>query len=616
MLRLAVALCALARAAEDYPDYVLVEEHHHVVPFVLEAVASGKLAAGATLVHFDSHHDGGLPEKLWTESETHDALLEHVHINNFLLALAWKGAVEHVVFVEPPWSVQCVKLHNVTMELRVGLDEPGGAARVAVAGDASLMDGFFDAGQKVEDHGDLHLPQALRYTVVALEDAAAVLPGLVGARDVVLDVDLDAFGTTSPGALTLRTAIPIPDLRRLYRLAHDLCVFDGGHDFSRAPPADCAREPTKLDGPAPLHHNFLAGAAIDAFKDRGFNLKHDAARLGKIAEIVRLREAALVGLEERHGNVRNKVAGFLDQPYETNPAVVDGAIRAFSAVARLLPRPEVVTLVRSPFYAPAETLGTVECHAADALVELYGRGGVLRHHAGVDVDRVHCAARHPSTSVADAGVLDHVDRRKLHEESVDALFAFDGELRDDSRDVTVQFANDGREDVAVFWRETKLAELGPGRHQGFHTLDREPWTFRSADGATKLLSLVVDARDGAQQRYSSTRGLVPFDETPVKLSVVAPARRASAPDDDDDDGAAAGEPAYYYRGTADEAELRVHFDTGNGEVFFRQLNYGQTLKVDTFHGHVWHIYEGGDRLNTITVDAANGREQSFGAEEL
>ena len=115
MLRLAVALCALARAAEDYPDYVLVEEHHHVVPFLLEAVASGKLAAGATLVHFDSHHDGGLPEKLWTESETHDALLEHVHINNFLLALAWKGAVEHVVFVEPPWSVQCVKLHNVTI---------------------------------------------------------------------------------------------------------------------------------------------------------------------------------------------------------------------------------------------------------------------------------------------------------------------------------------------------------------------------------------------------------------------------------------------------------------------------------------------------------------------
>ena len=78
MLRLAVALCALARAAEDYPDYVLVEEHHHVVPFLLEAVASGKLAAGATLVHFDSHHDGGLPEKLWTESETHDALLEQV----------------------------------------------------------------------------------------------------------------------------------------------------------------------------------------------------------------------------------------------------------------------------------------------------------------------------------------------------------------------------------------------------------------------------------------------------------------------------------------------------------------------------------------------------------
>ena len=74
----------------------------------------------------------------------------------------------------------------------------------------------------------------MRFSVVALSDAPHMISKLVGDKaDVILDVDLDAYGTTSPGALALRSAGLDPvTIRRLYRLAHDMCVFNEMYDFS------------------------------------------------------------------------------------------------------------------------------------------------------------------------------------------------------------------------------------------------------------------------------------------------------------------------------------------------------------------------------------------------
>ena len=118
-----------AQDAAAAPDYVLTEEHHHVLPHLLALVAEGKVRKRATLVHLDSHHDAGLPSNWNHEDKEHDTQLAHTHINNFLFALGLLEAVEHVIFVEPPWSRQCVSLHNRTKALRLGFIE--GAPRVS-----------------------------------------------------------------------------------------------------------------------------------------------------------------------------------------------------------------------------------------------------------------------------------------------------------------------------------------------------------------------------------------------------------------------------------------------------------------------------------------------------
>ena len=55
------------------PTYVLVEEHHHVLPVISARVRN------ATLVHFDSHHDAGLPRSWAHDDHAPDAALAHAH---------------------------------------------------------------------------------------------------------------------------------------------------------------------------------------------------------------------------------------------------------------------------------------------------------------------------------------------------------------------------------------------------------------------------------------------------------------------------------------------------------------------------------------------------------
>lgn len=109
-MRLLAFLVAATAAAAEAPDYVLVEEHHHVLPHILALVAEGKVRKGATLVHLDSHHDMGLPAS-WNHDDSssrndrtspsvshHSVHLEHTHINNFLLALG---------LLDGRWLVSC-----------------------------------------------------------------------------------------------------------------------------------------------------------------------------------------------------------------------------------------------------------------------------------------------------------------------------------------------------------------------------------------------------------------------------------------------------------------------------------------------------------------------------
>lgn len=170
---------------EGHPEYILAEEHHHIVPHLVRMEAEGRLRSGAILVHFDSHHDMGLPDTFGDDVHDgpHDALLRDSAINNFLLGLAYKGTVEHVLFVEPPWSVQCRGMHGQTALITVGVDGDG-VARVLV--DGAIVDGFFDEGQIAKKKEAIHITnkKQMRLTVIAFADVIRVLPPFERDADV------------------------------------------------------------------------------------------------------------------------------------------------------------------------------------------------------------------------------------------------------------------------------------------------------------------------------------------------------------------------------------------------------------------------------------------------
>lgn len=426
LLRAVVALAGVRHAwPRRRPEYILTEEHHHVVAHLVAQERGGRLRSGATLVHFDSHHDMGLPGVLGDVRDgPHDALLEFTAINNFLLALGYAGTVGAIIFVEPPWSLQCGELHGRTLNLTVGRDA-GGAGRVYVEGGYAL-DGFFDDGQVVDAAAELRDAASVAFTVIPFASAAATLPALLGAADVILDVDLDAFATTSPGALTLRNALPPPALRRLYRLAHGLCVMDGAYDFAASDPP-CVRESL-----APGVDRGAASPFVRELVDVAarFCGPWERERTRAVAGLLVAHEVTLLEVDAALGNVAAKLEAFLTQPFNDEPGAVGGALDHFEHILRSVfgdrDPPAAVTTVRSPFYGPAELLPAAECGAYDVFAEAFGKGGSLHVQEDVDVDRVGCARRHPAAA-ANASrypTFDHVDARILHAVDVDGLFTF------------------------------------------------------------------------------------------------------------------------------------------------------------------------------------------------
>ncbi len=558
-----------AHDAAAVPDYVLTEEHHHVLPHLLALVAEGKVRKRATLVHLDSHHDAGLPSNWNHEDKEHDTQLAHTHINNFLFALGLLEAVEHVIFVEPPWSRQCVSLHNRTKALRLGFIE--GAPRVsydATPAEQRALGGFFDDHQVVDD---LDESVTVRFSVVALSDAPSMISKLVGDKaDVILDVDLDAYGTTSPGALALRSAGLDPvTIRRLYRLAHDMCVFDATYDFSQPYKSpNCKEEPL---GSGPVTRRKVADELRDVVDsaERASSITWTDARRGAVASTLRPFSQQL----QASFNIEEKMKQFIAQPFNDNAGSVAGVGKVLRETIRRLERVRAVTAVRSPFYAPAELLSVIECQAFGLFSEIFGDGGALRYHDGVRANRTGCLAKHPHDDHGTVGAFRHIETMELREEDVDDLF-----FSEDESDEVVEarFVNDGEDPVDIYWRVLKLETLEAGKETAFETTAGSRWSFRRGDDVLKSVRVGRAARNVYALHGQS------FDAHPVEMTFVTP------------------------------SDARVVFDAGEGEV---EYEGDRAHPVETYHGHVWRAYDAlGNLLGSFTVNAAEGYRQEFRTE--
>ena len=562
-------IIAVAAAA---PDYILTEEHHHVLPHILALVAEGKVRPGATVVHLDSHHDAGLPSSWDHDDARHDTQLAHTRINNFLFALGLLYAVEHVIFVEPPWSRQCNALHNRTVSLHLGFVD--GAPRVAYAATADeqrVLGGFFDDFQIVDS---LETAVTVRFSVVALHDAPHLISQLVGKTvDVILDVDLDAFATTSPGALALRSVgLDAAAMRRLYRLAHDLCVFDATFDFSRAVPLEasastaCAAEPLGAGRATRQRVADDLRDIVDA-AEHAATVHWTDARRGAFAATLRPFAAALGAAT----NVEEKIRQFVQQPFNDDAGAVAGVGKVLRATIREVDRVKAVTAVRSPFYVPSQLLEAVECQAFQLFGEVFGAGGHLRYHDGVRANRTGCLAQHPVDKHGTVGVFRHVETAELLEQDVDDLFFAED---DGGAVVEVRFVNDGEDTVEIYWRVRHLETVEPGAEAAFKTTAGSTWSFRDRGG-----KVLKDVRVGRAPHNSYALHGFDHDDAPVVMSFVTP------------------------------ADAKVVFDTGEGEVEYKG---DRAHPVETYHGHIWRAYDLlGNLLGTFAVDASGGYRQEF-----
>mmetsp|Transcript_35655 Transcript_35655/g.109396 ORF Transcript_35655/g.109396 Transcript_35655/m.109396 type:complete len:367 (-) Transcript_35655:42-1142(-) len=365
----------------------------------------------------------------------------------------------------------------------------------------------------------------------------------------------------------------------MYRIAHDVCAFDGDHDF--ASPTDCAGRPLAPPrGSAPGALDALVAAARDAA-----SVPWTDARAAAFAAVLARHEGAVLDVPR----AEEKIAAFVGQPYNDDASAVAAVGRRLSAILAALFRdrapPAVATAARSPFYLPEALLPAAERDAFRSFEKLWGTSGVLVTPPGVDVDRGGNGRLIPARR--DVVPMRHVDERPLWASKVDDLFFSDDDAQNGAA-VACRFANDGSEPLRLFWRETEYETLAPGAVADYETSIGSQWSFRALDGAV-VRRAVVDVAG----TYPASTGVAAFDDAAaIDLAVVA-----------------------------GDVDATLSYDTGRGEgeVPYERLAARETLRVETYHGHVWLARDAaGTLLSRHVVDAGAGAARTFrtGRDEL
>lgn len=245
------------RGNSIFPEVSILEEHHHVLAYYLRSWRKGSPESGATVLHIDSHADLGVPsapqnKELPREPGSSRALEQYSEINDFLVLGAYLGLMDHVVFVEPPWSNQfrcCVYENNATFHFVVGTDKLG-ALRVDVVDETARLFArerfshvFWRNGERrTGDGAQLENVRPFKVSLVSLEhpNLGQTLKYVVGddlSKPLVLDIDLDAFVTVSPGAIATKDRFRLTDtqLETLYHMVWNFPPLGVDYMLARNP---------------------------------------------------------------------------------------------------------------------------------------------------------------------------------------------------------------------------------------------------------------------------------------------------------------------------------------------------------------------------------------------
>ena len=202
LLAAAVALCGVSCAGASLPLFVC-EYHQEVLAGWLQAKARGAFTGPATVVHFDSHPDMGVPPNApgsHTFGDRARGVLKYVEIQNFILMAAHLGVVNKVYWVFNPWCLN-YRFGDGPIDVTIGVRD--GMLWLTAPPDAEDRLDYFREKQRGRllpwsERHTLADTKQLKFQTVPTAQAAAQLKAGIGAdEEVLLDIDEDYFATES-----------------------------------------------------------------------------------------------------------------------------------------------------------------------------------------------------------------------------------------------------------------------------------------------------------------------------------------------------------------------------------------------------------------------------------
>lgn len=180
-------------------------DHGEAIHGWYEAFQMSSWTGRATLVHFDSHGDMGMPDNadydFWLEALgprkdklTPEELAQSVSINNFIMPAVLLGLVERVIWVKPAWATE---VGFGSYRFFVGHSEE----RRQFVTDSAWVHGG-DHFASVQEGERIQVLRRFRVDVVPFN--AESLDKLHWKGPFILDVDLDVFSTENTVVSLLR----------------------------------------------------------------------------------------------------------------------------------------------------------------------------------------------------------------------------------------------------------------------------------------------------------------------------------------------------------------------------------------------------------------------------
>uniref|UniRef100_A0A7S3JVF3 Uncharacterized protein n=2 Tax=Aureoumbra lagunensis TaxID=44058 RepID=A0A7S3JVF3_9STRA len=461
------------------PTLAIMEEHHHALAYWLRLLREYPENEPATIIHIDSHADMAI-SRAYADAQNNifhvrehvgnsRVLEEYTEMNDFLLLAVQLGLIDHIIFIEPPWSNQfrcCVYQTNTTLRFVTGLDQRG-EIRIDLAEPTShhfIRDRFShifrrngesrtgnkdsfmhkrafsistiafehnNLGQTIRDSIDLHTKLSSSLNNDASNES-------MNKKPYIIDVDLDAFATTSPGAMAtkIRFGLEDADLEILYHMVWNFPEFS--LDYLRR------KDPTLRD--RSNAHVFFERAArrLEADAQRILQLsdqnvsKTYAAQRREISRLAHAIDGVLINRndvdQDRHNAIIDFAAlidktatsppasrsskvkpgrnpplrpldarskanlhAYLEQPFHLPdaPSIHDELDLSLEKIWRpifehnFFPKPLLINLARSPGYMPDHLLPLIECRVARFFRDVFDIK-FIHHENRVDPARTKC----------------------------------------------------------------------------------------------------------------------------------------------------------------------------------------------------------------------------------